>query len=159
MKIKFIASLLLTLTLAKAEDNEKLIEKADQGHTHSANMVGTYLLDGSNGFQKNEAKAKEYFEKSANTGPQEGNIYGNFMLGSIYLKNGEEEKAFEIWQDMRKKHENYEEKMKPLREQRKMLEKQRQIEKDLDELKSLRKENKRLRQRSIDDLEDGLAGE
>jgi TPR repeat protein len=117
MKINLIGlALLLNLKLNAQDQN--LLKKAESGDSGSCDMVGTYMLHGSNGFQKDPEKARAFFNKSLDNGNKEGNIYGDFMLGKMALDKGEDKKAFEIWSAMRAKNDAYNAKMKPERDAR-----------------------------------------
>ena len=146
MKIKLIASVLL-LNLSLNAQDQNLLKKAESGDSGSCDMVGTYMLHGSNGFQKNPAKAKEYFSKSSDNGNKEGNIYGDFMLGKMALDKGEDKKALEIWSAMRAKNDAYNVKMKPERDAREAKKKLKNMQ---DQIEALTIQQKKMKQRMND---------
>ena len=146
MKIKLIASVLL-LNLSLNAQDQNLLKKAESGDSGSCDMVGTYMLHGSNGFQKNPAKAKEYFSKSSDNGNKEGNIYGDFMLGKMALDKGDDKKAFEIWSAMRAKNDAYNAKMKPERDAREAKKKLKNMQ---DQIEALTIQQKKMKQRMND---------
>lgn len=148
MKIKLIGlGLLLNLNL-NAQDQD-LLNKANAGDSGSCDIVGTYMRNGSNGFKKDEEKTKEYFQKSSENGKEQGNIYGDFMLGAMALEKGDEKKAFEIWAAMRAKNDAYNAKMKPERDAREAKKKLKNMQ---DQIETLSVQQKKLKQR-IDDVE------
>jgi len=148
MKIKLIIlTLLLNLNLNAQDQN--LLNKADSGDSGSCDMVGTYMRNGSNGFKKDEEKAKEYFQKSSDNGNKEGNIYGDFMLGSMALEKGDDKKAYEIWAAMRAKNDDYNAKMKPERDARESKKKLKEMQ---NQINTLLIQQKKLKQR-MDDVE------
>ena len=146
MKIKLIASILLLNLNLNAQD-QNLLKKAESGDSGSCDMVGTYMLHGSNGFQKDPEKAKEYFSKSSENGNKEGNIYGDFMLGKMALDKGEDKKAFEIWSAMRDKNDAYNAKMKPERDAREAKKKLKNMQ---DQIEALTIQQKKMKQRMND---------
>jgi TPR repeat protein len=148
MKIKLIGlTLLLNLNLNAQDQN--LLNKADAGDSGSCDMVGTYMLHGSNGFQKDPEKAKEFFKKSSDNGNKEGNIYGDFMLGAMALEKGDDKKAYEIWAAMRVKNDAYNAKMKPQRDAREAKKKLKEMQ---DQIETLSVQQKKLKRR-MDDVE------
>ena len=148
MKIKLIGlGLLLNLNL-NAQD-QKLLNKADSGDSGSCDMVGIYMRNGSNGFKKDQEKAKEYFQKSSDNGKEQGNIYGNFMLGAMALEKGDDKKAYEIWATMRAKNDAYNAKMKPQRDAREAKKKLKEMQ---DQIETLSVQQKKLKRR-MDDVE------
>ena len=146
MKIKLIASVLLLNLNLNAQD-QNLLKKAESGDSGSCDMVGTYMLHGSNGFQKDPEKARAFFNKSSDNGHKEGNIYGDFMLGKMALDKGEDKKAFEIWSAMRTKNDAYNAKMKPERDAR---EAQKKLKNMQDQIEALTIQQKKLKQRIND---------
>ena len=146
MKIKLIASVLLLNLNLNAQD-QNLLKKAESGDSGSCDMIGTYMLHGSNGFQKDPEKAKEYFKKSSDNGDKEGNIYGDFMLGKMALDKGDDKKAFEIWSAMRAKNDAYNAKMKPERDAR---EAKKKIKNMQDQIEALTIQQKKMKQRMND---------
>jgi TPR repeat protein len=146
MKIKLIASILLLNLNLNAQD-QNLLKKAESGDSGSCDMVGTYMLHGSNGFQKDPEKAKEYFSKSSDNGSKEGNIYGDFMLGKMALDKGDDKKAFEIWSAMRDKNDAYNAKMKPERDAREAKKKLKNMQ---DQIEALTIQQKKMKQRMND---------
>jgi lipopolysaccharide biosynthesis regulator YciM len=148
MKIKLIGlGLLLNLNL-NAQD-QKLLNKADSGDSGSCDMVGIYMRNGSNGFKKDQEKAKEYFQKSSDNGKEQGNIYGDFMLGAMALEKGDDKKAYEIWAAMRAKNDAYNAKMKPQRDAREAKKKLKEMQ---DQIEALSVQQKKLKRR-MDDVE------
>ena len=148
MKIKLIGlGLLLNLNLNAQDQN--LLNKADSGDSGSCDMVGIYMRNGSNGFRKDEEKAKEYFQKSSDNGKEQGNIYGDFMLGSMALEKGDDKKAYEIWAAMRAKNDAYNAKMKPQRDAREAKKKLKEMQ---DQIETLSIQQKKLKRR-MDDVE------
>ena len=146
MKIKLIGlALLLNLNLNAQDQN--LLKKAESGDSGSCDMVGTYMLNGNNGFQKDPEKAKEYFKKSSDNGNKEGNIYGDFMLGKMALDKGEDQKAFQIWSAMRAKNDAYNAKMKPERDAREVKKKMKSMQ---DQIEALAIQQKKMKQRMND---------
>jgi lipopolysaccharide biosynthesis regulator YciM len=148
MKIKLIGlGLLLNLNLNAQDQN--LLNKADSGHSGSCDMVGIYMRNGSNGFKKDQEKAKEYFQKSSDNGKEQGNIYGDFMLGAMALEKGDDKKAYEIWAAMRAKNDAYNAKMKPQRDAREAKKKLKEMQ---DQIEALSVQQKKLKRR-MDDVE------
>lgn len=146
MKIKLIASILLLNLNLNAQD-QNLLKKAESGDSGSCDMIGTYMLHGSNGFQKDPGKAKEYFKKSSDNGDKEGNVYGDFMLGKMALDKGDDKKAFEIWSAMRAKNDAYNAKMKPERDAREAKKKLKNMQ---DQIEALTIQQKKMKQRMND---------
>jgi len=146
MKIKLIASVLLLNLNLNAQD-QNLLKKAESGDSGSCDMVGTYMLHGSNGFQKDPEKARAFFNKSSDNGNKEGNIYGDFMLGKMALDKGEDKKAFEIWSAMRDKNDAYNAKMKPERDAREAKKKLKNMQ---DQIEALTIQQKKMKQRMND---------
>jgi lipopolysaccharide biosynthesis regulator YciM len=148
MKIKLIGlGLLLNLNLNAQDQN--LLNKADSGDSGSCDIVGTYMRNGSNGFKKDQEKAKEYFQKSSDNGKEQGNIYGDFMLGAMALEKGDDKKAYEIWAAMRAKNDAYNAKMKPQRDAREAKKKLKEMQ---DQIEALSVQQKKLKRR-MDDVE------
>ena len=148
MKIKLIGlGLLLNLNLNAQDQN--LLNKANAGDSGSCDMVGTYMRNGSNGFKKDEEKAKEYFQKSSENGKEEGNVYGDFMLGAMAMEKGDDKKAFEIWAAMRAKNDAYNAKMKPQRDAREAKKKLKEMQ---DQIEALSVQQKKLKRR-MDDID------
>jgi TPR repeat protein len=148
MKTKLIG-LALFLSYSLNAQDLNLLKKAESGDSGSCDMVGTYMLHGSNGFQKDPEKAKEFFKKSSDNGNKEGNIYGEFMLGKMALDSGDEKKAFAIWSAMRAKNDAYNAKMKPQRDAREAKKKLKNMQ---DQIEALTIQQKKLKQR-INDFE------
>jgi len=148
MKIKLIGlGLLLNLNLNAQDQN--LLNKADNGDSGSCDMIGIYMRNGSNGFKKDQEKAKEYFQKSSDNGKEQGNIYGDFMLGAMALEKGDDKKAYEIWAAMRAKNDAYNAKMKPQRDAREAKKKLKEMQ---DQIETLSIQQKKLKRR-MDDVE------
>jgi len=148
MKIKLIGlGLLLNLNLNAQDQN--LLNKADNGDSGSCDMIGIYMRNGSNGFRKDEEKSKEYFQKSSDNGKEQGNIYGDFMLGAMALEKGDDKKAYEIWAAMRAKNDAYNAKMKPQRDAREAKKKLKEMQ---DQIETLSIQQKKLKRR-MDDVE------
>jgi hypothetical protein len=148
MKIKLISLTLLLNFNLNAQD-QNLLNKADAGDSGSCDMVGTYMRNGNNGFKKDEEKAKEYFQKSSGNGKEQGNIYGDFMLGAMALEKGDDKKAYEIWAAMRAKNDAYNAKMKPQRDAREAKKKLKEMQ---DQIETLSVQQKKLKRR-MDDVE------
>lgn len=142
-----LIGLALFLNLSLNAQDQNLLKKAESGDSGSCDMVGTYMLHGSNGFQKDPEKAKEFFKKSSDNGNKEGNIYGDFMLGKMALDRGEDQKAFAIWSAMRAKNDAYNAKMKPERDAR---EAKKRLKNMQDQIEALTIQQKKLKQRMND---------
>lgn len=142
MKVKTLLILSVSILNLQAQDKD-LLRKANSGDTTACDLVGTYMYQGSNGFNKDNSEAEKYFQKSSQTGEKYGNTYGDFMTGIISLDKGDEDKTFRIWKDMRAKHDAYSAKMKPERDAKEVKKKLKNMQDQIDVLNAQQKKNKR----------------
>lgn len=72
---------------------EILLKKADAGDANAALVCGWHCVLGDNGFEQNDEKAKEWFEKAIEL----GSIDGFRLIGFLYERNFNIRKAIDYY--------------------------------------------------------------